>query len=153
MLGFLSQCVQFGSIDVQQTGGLVDEGASAAGTVTVHADVRHPVFVEEDHLAVLTANVNEGAGLRERLLHQGGGGNHLLHERESPQVGVAHAHRTGDGHLDHLLSETLRHGFQHRLNGLAYIHVVPLVVGVKDFVVNIQHHQFHRCGADVYSYF
>ena len=98
VLGFLGQGVQLGGVDVQQAGGLVDEGAGAARAVAVHADVGHPALVEEDHLAVLAPDVNEGAGLREGLLDERGGGDDLLHEGEAPKLGVAHAHAAGDGH-------------------------------------------------------
>ena len=152
VLGFFGQCVQLGSIDVQQTGGLVNERAGAARAVAVHADVGHPVFVKEDHLAVLATDVNEGAGLRERFFHQGGCRNHLLHERESPQLGVSHAHGAGDGHAQLQIAEPFRYWLHHCLHGLPNIHVVPPVIRKNRLFLCIQQHYFHRGGSDVYSY-
>ena len=64
VLSLLCEGVELAGLDVQQTGGLVNESTCAASAVSIHADVGHSVSVEENHLAVLAADVDEGAGFR-----------------------------------------------------------------------------------------
>lgn len=96
--GLQGQFTQARHLDAQQQGHLVDEGARAAGAVAVHAQVG-AALVEEHHLGVLAADVDQHGGLRVAVPHVLRGGHDLLHELRTEAFGRAHAHRSGDGRL------------------------------------------------------
>ena len=57
--GAQGKVVQLVNTDIQKHGHLVDEGSRAAGAVAVHAQVGSMSVLEEHHLGVLAADIDE----------------------------------------------------------------------------------------------
>ena len=82
----LGERVEVAGLRVEKRGDLVDEGAGAACARAVHAHVRDAgfarlgVFLEEDDLSVLAAQLNGAAYLRVEFADGDGVGHDLLHE-------------------------------------------------------------------------
>ena len=81
---------------MKQHGGLVDKGASAAGTTAIHPNIRHFALFKENHLAVFAAHVDECAHLGIALPHRFGRRHHLLHKTDVQPLGIAHSYRARD---------------------------------------------------------
>ena len=132
---------------IHQGGHLVDEGARPAGAGAVHSLLQRTA--EKDDLGVLAAQLDDGIGVRNVGVHRGGGGVHFLDEVQAGSLGQPQAGGAGDDQLDPLAAELARDGLQGLTGPLPGLGVVPLIGAEQQLVLFIQHHHFHRGGADV----
>ena len=132
---------------IHQGGHLVDEGARPAGAGAVHPLLQRAA--EKDDLGVLAAQLDDGIGVRNVGVHRGGGGVHFLDEVQAGSLGHPQAGGAGDDQLDPLAAELARDGLQGLTGPLPGLGVVPLIGAEQQLVLFIQHHHFHRGGADV----
>ena len=147
LLVLQGQLVQLVAGDVHQCGHLVDKGAGAAGTAAVHPLLQRAA--EEDDLGVLTAQLDHRVGARNKGVHSGGGGVHLLDKVHAAGLGDAQARRAGDHHLDLLAQELILDPVQNLTGLFPDLGEVPLVGAEQQFICLVQHHDLDGGGADV----
>ncbi len=129
--GLRCQRVQLASLDAPERRRLVDECACAACATAVHANVGRFAFVEKDHFRILAAHIHKGVHLGVTLFDGLGGCHHFLHKTEPEPLGVAHAHRACQNHIERAVAQRVVQLFGCGTSRLTNVGVVSAIVGVE----------------------
>ena len=146
--------------DVQLGVDLVDDGAGAAGALVVHRGnfllaAGVGIFLEDDDLGVLAAELDDRAALGVELFHRQGHGVHFLNELSPDQWRNAARTAAGDEHprVAGDNADLLFHAGEELHYLLRLLGVVALVVRPEDLVVGrIDDHRFYRGRAYVQTH-
>ena len=132
---------------MEQRGHLIDEGARAAGTGLVHAQI--DAASEIKNLRVLAAEFNGDVCLGGQLGNAARGGDDFLNEREAEGAGQVKGCRAGNGAMDgdagEMFFKVLENGEEHLARGRA----VTLVAGIERIACGIQEHSLDCNRADI----
>ena len=145
--GTLGELVQAGGVGVEQRGHLVDERARTTSAGAVHALL--DALVEVDDLGVLAAELNCHVRLGNHGLHGALARDDLLHELKTEPLRKEQAAGACNG-TGHLRLGKHRGRLHEEVAGAgAHVGVVPLVLGIDDLVVIVQHGEFDGGGTHV----
>ena len=145
--GTFGELVQAGGVGVEQRGHLVDERARTTSAGAVHALL--DALVEVDDLGVLAAELNCHVRLGNHGLHGALARDDLLHELKTEPLRKEQAAGAcnGAGHLR--LGKHRGRLYEEVAGASAHVGVVPLVLGIDDLVVIVQHGEFDGGGTHV----
>ena len=121
---------------LEERGDLVDEGPCSAGTAAVHPHIRHGegagagVGLKEDHLGVLTAQLDGTAHPFIPALQGGGVGRHLLGKGDAEPLGDGLGARPRQTEAEGLAREPTLQLLHDPDDALHLIGMVPPVVGI-----------------------
>ena len=139
---------------------LVDHRPRASRALIVHGRqlllaARLGIFLEDDDLGVLPAELDHAAAFRVQLLHRERNRVDLLHELRPEKLGHPVAARTRDKNARGGRLETFDFGLealQELQHLLRLLGIVALVIGPHHPVARrIHHHGLHRRGADIHA--
>ena len=138
---------------------LVDDGARTSGALVVHrrnlllaASVL--VFLEDDDLGILAAQLDDGVHFRMQLLDRQRHGRHFLHELRAHQIGQRAAARSGDEDAAIVRSDAdfILHALEELEQLLGLLGLMALVV-LPDHLVGFgfDHNRFYSSGTNVHA--
>ena len=130
--------IEFLDGNLQKRRDLIDKSACAASTASVHAHVGHArfsgsvVFVEKDHLGILTAQLYRAARLRMHSAHGDGIGNDFLDIGNIQHAGDGLASRSAHCKACRDAGEAGCDVFERMADAFCLPRVVSFVAGKKD---------------------
>ncbi len=142
--------IEPGSICLQKRRHLVDEGAGAAGTGSVHALLDIAVLKIND-LGILAAKLNGNIGQRGNSLDGGSLGHHLLYEGNFKMVGKRETAGTGDDGMNANVPLLTGNLLQNVMEGFTDLGVVPPVIPEEQLPVAVQQRSLYGGGSDINS--
>ena len=145
------QLVQGRQVHVQQAGHLVDEGAGAAGTGTVHPFLQRAL--EKDNLGVLAAQLDHHIGIGQVTANRSRRGKNLLHKGDAALLGHPQAGRAGNSHLQLLAFQQFPQFLQFFQGHLPNPGPMALVTFVNNLIPLVEHHRLDGGGTDVQADF
>ena len=143
------QFVQTLGRSVEQHRHLVDEGTRTAGTVAVHTHVGCAAVIEEYHLGILTADVDDGSRRGIVTLHVCRGCDHLLYEVDLAALGNTQTDGSRNVQPHAPILQTLPYLGKYGRKRLWYMSVVTFVFRITHVTRVIQNDGLHGRRPDI----
>ncbi len=140
--------VQTRRIRLQEGSHLVDEGARAAGTDTVHA-LFHVAALKIDDLCVLAAKLNRHVRDRREGLQGCGHGDHLLYKGDLQVVCQRETAGTSDDGMHREVSKLFKSLGEKSRKGFPDISKMSFVIGKEYLMPVVQNGNLDGSGTDV----